>query len=86
LLTASIPPVLRVPSPRTTRVRGADPVAPAAGERTGGAICPDHSYDPAFTANGSGASLLLALLIGDDEQDLQRLTAVPLPADVGCSA
>ena len=44
------------------------------------------SYDPAFTANGSGPSLLSALLIGDDEQDLRRLTELPLPADVGCSA
>jgi hypothetical protein len=50
------------------------------------ALIPIASYDPAFTANGSGPSLLSALLIGDDEQDLRRLTELPLPADVGCSA
>ena len=49
-------------------------------------LVPIASYDPAFTANGSGASLLSALLIGDDEHDLRRLTELPLPADVGCSA
>ena len=51
-----------------------------------GALIPIASYDPAFTANGSGSSLLSALLVGDDEQDLQRLTALALPADVGSSA
>ena len=51
-----------------------------------GALVPIASYDPAFTANGSGPSLLSALLIGDDEQDLRQLTELPLPADVGCSA
>jgi hypothetical protein len=51
-----------------------------------GALVPIASYDPAFTANGSGASLLSALLIGDDEQDLRRLTDLPLPADVASSA
>ncbi len=50
------------------------------------ALIPIASYDPAFTANGAGASHLSALLIGDDEQDLRRLTELPLPADVGCSA
>ena len=50
------------------------------------ALVPIASYDPAFTANGSGPSLLSALLLGDDEQDLRRLTELPLPADVGCSA
>ncbi|HEY1538869.1 MAG TPA: hypothetical protein VGF63_05680 [Solirubrobacteraceae bacterium] len=50
------------------------------------ALVPIASYDPAFTANGPGQSLLSALLIGDDEQDLQRLTELALPADVGCSA
>jgi hypothetical protein len=50
------------------------------------ALVPIASYDPAFTANGSGPSLLSALLLGDDEQELRRLTALPLPADVGCSA
>lgn len=50
------------------------------------ALVPVASYDPAFTANGVGSSLLSALLIGDDEQDLRRLTELPLPADVGCSA
>ena len=50
------------------------------------ALVPIASYDPAFTANGRGPSLLSALLIGDDEQDLRRLTELPLPADVGCSA
>ena len=51
-----------------------------------GALIPIASYDPAFTANGSGPSLLSALLIGDDEHDLRQLTRLPLPADVGCSA
>jgi len=51
-----------------------------------GALVPIASYDPAFTANGWGPSLLSALLIGDDEQDLRRLTELPLPADMGCSA
>jgi hypothetical protein len=51
-----------------------------------GALVPIASYDPAFTANGSGSSLLSALVIGDDEHDLRRLTELPLPADVGCSA
>ncbi len=51
-----------------------------------GALLPIASYDPAFTANGVGPSLLSALLIGDDESVLRRLTALPLPADVGCSA
>jgi hypothetical protein len=51
-----------------------------------GALLPIASYDPAFTANGPGPSLLSALLIGDDEQDLRRLTALPLPTDVGSSA
>lgn len=50
------------------------------------ALVPIASYDPAFTANGAGPSLLSGLLIGDDEQDLRRLTELPLPADVGCSA
>ena len=50
------------------------------------ALVPIASYDPAFTANGSGPSLLSALLIGDDEPDLRRLTELALPADVGCSA
>jgi hypothetical protein len=50
------------------------------------ALVPIASYDPAFTANGSGSSLLSALLIGDDERDLRRLTELTLPADVGCSA
>jgi hypothetical protein len=50
------------------------------------ALVPIASYDPAFTANGSGQSLLSALLIGDEERDLRRLTELPLPADVGCSA
>lgn len=49
-------------------------------------LIPIASYDPAFADNGSGPSLLSALLIGDDEPDLRRLTALPLPADVGCSA
>jgi hypothetical protein len=49
-------------------------------------LVPVASYDPAFTANGAGPSLLWALLVGDDEQDLRRLTTLPLPADVGCSA
>jgi hypothetical protein len=51
-----------------------------------GALIPIASYDPAFTTNGSGPSLLSALLIGDDEQDLRRLTELALPADVGSSA
>jgi hypothetical protein len=50
------------------------------------ALVPVASYDPAFTANGAGPSLLSALLLGNDEQDLRWLTARPLPADVGCSA
>jgi hypothetical protein len=50
------------------------------------ALVPIASYDPAFTDNGPGPSLLSALLLGDDEQDLQRLTELPLPADVGSSA
>jgi hypothetical protein len=50
------------------------------------ALLPIASYDPAFTANGPGPSLLSALLIGDDEPDLRRLTELPLPTDVGCSA
>jgi hypothetical protein len=50
------------------------------------ALLPIASYDPAFTDNGPGPSLLSALLIGDDEQDLRLLTELPLPADVGCSA
>ena len=50
------------------------------------ALVPIASYDPAFTANGPGPSLLSALLIGDDEQDLRRLTALALPGDVGSSA
>jgi hypothetical protein len=50
------------------------------------ALVPIASYDPAFTANGSGVSLLSALVIGDDEEELQRLVALPLPADVGSSA
>lgn len=50
------------------------------------ALVPIASYDPALTANGPGPSLLSALLIGDDEQDLRRLTELPLPADVGSSA
>jgi hypothetical protein len=50
------------------------------------ALVPIASYDPAFTANGEGLSLLSALLIGDDEEDLRRLTELPLPPDVGCSA
>jgi hypothetical protein len=51
-----------------------------------GALIPIASYDPAFTANGAGPSLLSALLLGDDEPELRRLTALPLPPDVGCSA
>jgi hypothetical protein len=51
-----------------------------------GALIPIASYDPAFTDNGAGPSLLSALLIGDDEQELARLTALALPSDVGCSA
>jgi hypothetical protein len=50
------------------------------------ALLPIASYDPAFTGNGPGPSLLSALLIGDDERDLRRLTELPLPADVGSSA
>ena len=50
------------------------------------ALVPIASYDPAFTANGSGPSLLWGLLLGDDEHDLRELTELPLPADVGCSA
>jgi hypothetical protein len=50
------------------------------------ALVPIASYDPAFTANGGGPSLLSALLIGDDEQELRRLTEMALPTDVGCSA
>ncbi len=50
------------------------------------ALVPIASYDPAFTANGCGPSLLSALLLGDDEQDLRELTELPLPAHVGCSA
>ena len=50
------------------------------------ALVPIASYDPAFTANGLGPSLLSALLIGDDEEDLQRLTELSLPAEVDCSA
>jgi hypothetical protein len=50
------------------------------------ALVPIASYDPAFTANGMGPSLLSALLIGDDEQDLRRLTELPLPQDVASSA
>ena len=49
-------------------------------------LVPIASYDPAFTDNGPGPSLLSALLLGDDERDLQRLTALALPAGVGCSA
>jgi hypothetical protein len=50
------------------------------------ALVPIASYDPAFTANGAGPSLLSALLLGDDEQDLRLLTELPLPPDVGSSA
>jgi hypothetical protein len=50
------------------------------------ALVPIASYDPAFTANGAGPSLLSALLVGDDEPDLRRLTELRLPGDVGCSA
>jgi hypothetical protein len=50
------------------------------------ALVPIASYDPAFTANGPGPSLLSALLIGEDEQDLRRLCELPLPADVTSSA
>ena len=50
------------------------------------ALIPIASYDPAFTANGSGPSLLSALLLGDDEQDLRELAALALPPDVGSSA
>jgi hypothetical protein len=51
-----------------------------------GALVPIASYDPAFTANGAGSSLVSALLIGDDENDVQRLAKLPLPADVASSA
>jgi len=51
-----------------------------------GDLVPIASYDPAYTDNGAGPSLLSALLIGDDEHELRRLTELPLPADVGCSA
>ena len=51
-----------------------------------GVLVPIASYDPAFTANGGGPSLVSALLLGDDGQHLRELTALPLPADVGCSA
>jgi hypothetical protein len=51
-----------------------------------GALVPIASYDPAFTANGAGPALLSALLIGDDERELRRLTELPLPAGVGSSA
>ncbi len=50
------------------------------------ALVPIASYDPAFTANGSGPSLVSALLVGDDERELRWLTQLPLPGDVGCSA
>ncbi len=50
------------------------------------ALIPIASYDPAFTANGSGPSLLSALVVGDDERDLMRLVQLPLPADVVSSA
>jgi hypothetical protein len=50
------------------------------------ALVPIASYDPAFTDNGAGPSLLSALLVGDDEQELQRLTELPLPTDVRSSA
>jgi hypothetical protein len=49
-------------------------------------LLPIASYDPAFTNNGAGSSLISALLIGDDEADLRRLTALPLPAGVASSA
>ncbi len=49
-------------------------------------LVPVASYDPAFTDNGAGPSLLSALLVGDDERDLRRLTELPLPAAVGSSA
>jgi hypothetical protein len=51
-----------------------------------GALVAIASYDPAFTANGSGPSLLSALLLGDDEQELRRLTQLRLPRNVGSSA
>ena len=63
-----------------------DLVARLSGVYPDRALVPIASYDPAFTANGSGLSLLSALLLGDDEQDLRELTELPLPADVGCSA
>jgi hypothetical protein len=50
------------------------------------ALVPIASYDPAFTPNGPGMSLLSALVVGDDEADLRRLMALALPADVGSSA
>ncbi len=43
------------------------------------ALIPIASYDPAFTANGSGPSLLSALLIGDDEQDLRAALQAAAP-------
>jgi hypothetical protein len=49
-------------------------------------LVPIASYDPAFTDNGPGPSLLSALLLGDDEQDLRRLAELALPAGVGSSA
>jgi hypothetical protein len=49
-------------------------------------LLPIASYDPAFTNNGAGSSLISALLIGDDEADLRRLTELPLPAGVASSA
>jgi len=51
-----------------------------------GALIPIASYDPAFTTNGAGPSLLSALLMGEDEQELRALAELALPADVGCSA
>lgn len=50
------------------------------------ALVPIAGYDPAFTANGPGPSLLSALLVGDDERELRWLTELALPAEVGCSA
>ncbi len=49
-------------------------------------LVPIASYDPAFTNNGPGPSLLSALVIADDPQELERLTGLRLPADVTCSA
>ena len=49
-------------------------------------LVPIASYDPAFTDNGPGPSLLSALLLGDDERDLRRLTELALPSGVACSA